>query len=394
MLGIFSSLFLLGSGGIIGCAPEEESEPNLILITADRLPADHLACFGGIDSSGGTTGRNAGESVCRLGEGGTLFGWTMTSSAGTASSAASALTGLPTAVHGVDDSGLSFLSDIHVTVAERLASAGYATAAFVENPTLNRSRRLDQGFDHYDDRATANPDLAARVQRWIASARVPHFVWIQLRNEASLAEIDRLVSRLDAIVGEGSSDTGVLFASLRGEEPGESGIRLETHRVPMIWRVPRNSRIASRPKVSFALASLQDIVPSLLASAKIAPLAANESDPAGMNLDRLEDTAEDRFLLLEGIETGKDVGLASGRTLYVRTRSAFDALGQPVPTTSLALHAPRFLTLPLEFGSDARSARLPAISWREDVLSPDSPVPRLEFHLARRIQGQPAFASE
>jgi hypothetical protein len=394
ILDIAPSVLVVISLGIVGCGPEDAGQPNLILITADHLPANHLACFGELDQAGRRAATNAGESICRLGEGGTLYGWTMTGRAGAASSAASVLTGLPAAIHRVDDSGLSFLSDSHVTIAERLAAAHYATGAFVENPILNRSRRLDQGFDDYDDRLTDDPDLAARVQRWIASARQPHFVWIQLGSSATLPEIDRLVSRLDAVLGKGSADTGVLFASLRGNEPDETGIRLSTHRVPMIWRAPTSSTSAVRPQASFALASLQDILPTLLASAGIAPLPTAESNVIGLDLDQIERAEEDRFFLLEGTKEGRDVGLASGRTLYVRNKSALDASGQPVPTAALTLHAPRFLTLPLESLSETRSARLPTLNWRDDVLSADSPVPRLEFHLSRKIQGRTVSASE
>ena len=394
MVGIAPSLLVLISLGIVGCGSENESEPNLILITADLLPADRLACFAQLDQADQPASTNAGKSICRLGEGGTLFGWTMTGRAGPASSAASVLTGLPPKIHGVDDSGLSFLGDRHITIAEQLSAAGYATAAFVENPILNRSRRLDQGFDHYDDRLTDDPDLAARVQRWIASARQPHFAWIQLGSEATVPEIDRLVSRLDAILGKESAETGVLFAALRGNEPDQLGIRLSTHRIPLIWRAPMNAESAARPKASFALASLQDIAPTLLASARIAPLPTGETNVIGLDLDRIEEAENDRYLLLEGTELGRDVGLASGRTLYVRNKSALDASGQPVPPAALTLHASRFLTLPLESLSNARSARLPAIPWRKDVLSTDSPVPRLEFHLARKIQGRPVSATD
>ena len=92
---------------------------------------------------------------CELGRHGTFFLWATTPSLDEATAAASALTGLPPKRHGVDERGLSFLSDAQETLAERLAQAGYSTAAFVASPRLNRSRRLDQGFDHYADRAEA-----------------------------------------------------------------------------------------------------------------------------------------------------------------------------------------------------------------------------------------------
>ena len=64
-------------------------------------------------------------------------------------------------------------------------------------------------------------------------------------------------------------------------------------------------------------------------------------------------------------------------------------VSEPVPTDELARHAARFAALPAPPGvGDAapRSAALDVSPWREDVLDADSPVPPLEFHLARHLR--------
>ncbi|MEE8167016.1 MAG: sulfatase-like hydrolase/transferase [Myxococcota bacterium] len=383
-IGLWLACF--GGASALGCAGEELSRPNLVLISVDTLAADQLACFGGPGDSG--------QSVCRLAEQGTLFAWTMTPGRGIASSAASVLTGLTEAGHGVDDTGLSFLRDARETLAERLARVGYATAAFVASPRLNRTRRLDQGFDHYDDRFASNLDLPTRVQKWIARSSTAYFVWIHLRGEAGLSDIDRLVARLDGVLQDDARQAGVLFAALRGTDPSQTGIGLSSHRVPMIWRAPATFRSGAPSQVSLALASLLDITPTLTASAGIPGPESGDRPALGHPLDRALGSVEDRFLLLRDSARNGEVGLASGPYLYVRKRSALDTTGRPVPSSALTAQAPRFLTLVSGGAATAGSAGLAHMPWRKDVLSTDSPVPRLEFHLARRLREEAESALE
>jgi len=379
-------LACLGGASAFGCADEELPRPDLVLISVDRLAADQLACFGGPSDSG--------QSICRLAEQGTLFAWTMAPGRGVASSAASVLTGLGEADHGVDDTGLSFLRDARETLAERLGRVGYATAAFVASPRLNRTRRLDQGFDHYDDRFASNLELPTRVQKWIATASTPYFVWIHLRGEAGVSDIDRPLARLDAVLQDDARQAGVLFAALRGADASQTGIELSSHRVPMIWRAPATSRSDSPAQVSQALASLLDIAPTLTASARIPGPESGDTPATGRPLDRAPGSVEDRFLLLRDTAQGGEVGLASGPYLYVRKRSALDTTGRPVPSSALAAQAPRFLTLVSDHAAATESAQLARMRWRKDVLSADSPVPRLEFHLARRLREEAESALE
>jgi hypothetical protein len=368
---------------VIGCTAEERPEANFILITADRISADRLDCFGGP--------LGAGESLCRLGEGGTLSAWAFAGTSDLATNAATLLTGLPPERHGVRTERPTFLADEHVTLAESFSAAGYATAAFVESPALNRSRRLGQGFDHYDDRIFDGSDLAPRIQGWIEKARAPFFMWIQLEEGTRLDEIDRLVARLDAVLASDTPRAGVLFTSLRGATTDASGIGLSTHRVPMIFRASDSPVGSERSAISVDLMTLE-WVESTLSSVYRDPNGKTPEAPAGdgsiaSERERTKGIPEaDRFLLLTGALNDEEVGLVSSDAVYVRNKSALDAIGQPLPSTELGAHQARFILLPHESGLLSGSAVLPDLDWRHDILSADSPVPRLEFHLARRLR--------
>lgn len=415
---------------VAGCAGDRETRPDLVLITVDTLAADRLGCFGG--------DRDEGRSICQLAHRGTRFGWAMVPGRGIASTMASVLTGLVPADHGVDDAGVRFLADAHVTLAEEFAKAGYATAAFVEDPLLNQTRRLDQGFELYaasleSDRSRS--DLPDRVESWIARAAAsrPYFVWIHLSpprkphtnaqrraesaapsplepnttsqqkadHRAEIARVDRALARLESALTDpldrprGGGPPGVLFAALRGDASQPTRVDLASHRVPMIWRKSAKSEAAIPPPEVFALTSLLDIHPTLRAAARLPAVTdsgtrrGDPTAPVGVALDFADTKRGDqRFLLLRAAGVEGDVGIASGRHIYVRKPSEFDAAGSPVPTELLEKHAPRFLTR----STAATWSSLGTTLWRNDVLSSDSPVPRLEFHLARLLRTRPIAA--
>lgn len=451
--------FALGSA----CSGEGPARPDLVLITVDRFATDRLPCFEGET--------DPGDAVCALAEGGTLFAWTAASGAGEAAAAASVLTGLPPELHGVSDDGQSFLRDPNVTIAEELSQAGYATAAFVASPRVNRSRRLDQGFAYYDDRfaspersrlvaGTERAELDAQVRNWFERTAKPRFAWIHLNRDAGRVQLDRLVSRLAEPLKRGATGPGIMFVGLRGERgdseesgnaslssgPGSAAgpssasarasariasarksagifeqIAWRSHRVPLIWRPPAvgDSPAQSIPPVSRALASLYDINPTLRAAAALPSPDTDTADTApntfqasrGRDLSQLiraeirpetgetdpdrgsgpSETAESLgtlpfFVLLEA--AGDQVGLASQDYLYTRQRSPLDGTGRPVPTVWLEVRGAKFSKIEREdplFQGRPRAARLRTGPWRTDVLSSDSPVPQLEFHLARRL---------
>ena len=394
------------------CNDEAPTPPDLVLITVDRLAADRLGCFGGAPAAGG--------SICALGERGTLFAWTTTPGLGEAANAATLLTGLDHVRHGVRDDGHSFLSDPHETVAEALSRTGYATAAFVTSPRLNHSRRLDQGFDLFDDRlALRNAgeggsavDLSGLVQTWIAKAPSPWFVWIHADRDAGLYELDRLLSRLWQTLGDRSDGPGILFVALRGEEEptaevAGTGIGWRTHRIPLIWRPPPRLEGSATPtRVSHRLASLFDVATTLRGVSHVRPRLSDGADPVrpeGRDLRQLAlprpagDSPEERFVLLETSAPNSEVGLATRSHLYRRRSSPLDGSARPVPTDSLRTLQARYASLPRLGPLQSPSPRDAAFSpgaWREDVLSAESPVPRLEFHLARRLARPSAEKAE
>jgi len=104
------------------------------------------------------------------------------------------LTGRLPSQHRVNPLGTSVLGSEQTSVAEVLADAGYDTGAVVSNPVLLASRRLDQGFRHYDDRMTRpeqnRPQLHERTAEattqaaleFIAAAAEPWFLWVHYQD--------------------------------------------------------------------------------------------------------------------------------------------------------------------------------------------------------------------
>ncbi|MEE2675041.1 MAG: sulfatase [Myxococcota bacterium] len=165
------------------CGDSAEPPPNLVLVTVDSLRADFLECYGGK--------AEVGARMCALGREGTRYAWAFAPASSSPSSIASLLTSQYPSTHGVGVSAASFLRDEFITLAEVLGRGGYATAAFVSSPELNRSRNLQQGFDLYDDRMSRTlpaglpwrqaTRLSDAALAWLQEAESPWFVWIHYR---------------------------------------------------------------------------------------------------------------------------------------------------------------------------------------------------------------------
>jgi arylsulfatase A-like enzyme len=178
----FATCLALWLGSGCGGAPS----PNLLLVSIDTLRADRLACYGGP--------AQAGVALCALAEHGTRYAWAFATAPATAPSVASLLTARYPRAHGVGQDAESTLPEEVPTLAERLRAAGYATAAFVSNPVLERGRRLDRGFDvydahlprresnrpHYRERSAGETTDAALA--WLRSAREPWFAWVHYQD--------------------------------------------------------------------------------------------------------------------------------------------------------------------------------------------------------------------
>lgn len=158
---------------------------NVVFVTSDTTRRDALGCYGGFARTPHLEG---------LADRGIVFDNSYSVAFGTTPSHASLLTASPPVLHGVYDNQ-TVLDPESVTLAEVLASEGWATAAFVGARPLARSLGLDRGFDLYDDLFLpgSRPSLGlyarherpgeltvSRFLRWLAGAPEPFFAWLHL----------------------------------------------------------------------------------------------------------------------------------------------------------------------------------------------------------------------
>ena len=116
---------------------------NVLLVSLDTLRADHLGCYG--------YERATSPVIDELAAAGVLFRQHVASAPSTLDSHASLLTSLNPTAHGARVSPPSPLAGEAVTLAERLAGAGFTTAAFTGGGQLDRTFGLAQGFGLYTD---------------------------------------------------------------------------------------------------------------------------------------------------------------------------------------------------------------------------------------------------
>jgi len=152
---------------------------NVLVFSVDTLRADHLGCYG--------YRRDTSPHVDALAKEGVLFERVVAPAPWTLPSYGSFFTGCSPAVHragvntdkeerfGRDEDGskkeLEVLRDDLPTLAEALASKGWATAAFQANSFLRAKNGLARGFDRYvfyQYRSDFGADLALK---WIEGRR-------------------------------------------------------------------------------------------------------------------------------------------------------------------------------------------------------------------------------
>ena len=158
------------------------TRPNLVLITLDTTRADRIGAYG--HAAARTPNLDA------LARRGTRFARCDTAAPVTLPAHATLLTGLFPPRHGVRDNGIFALAPAAETLTERLAAAGYDTAAVVSAVVLARRHGLDQGFARYDDDLGAGYALGTEVAERTADAataaalsalerlRPPFFLWV------------------------------------------------------------------------------------------------------------------------------------------------------------------------------------------------------------------------
>ncbi len=135
--------------------------PNVVIYLVDALRADRLGVYG--------QGRNLSPHLDAFAARATVYERAWAQSSWTRPSVASLFTGLRPEVHGANGR-LDRMGDQAVTLAERFAGAGFATAAVVANPNISAEFGFAQGFESFvllglDERRSSR--IGLEVNRWL-----------------------------------------------------------------------------------------------------------------------------------------------------------------------------------------------------------------------------------
>lgn len=142
-------LCALGAVSLAGCGPESTSfsAPDVVLISVDTLRRDFVGSYGH---------RNPRQSASttpvfdRVASQGARFADAVSTSSWTLPAHMALMTGLPDALHGVNDTSLTVERELTL-LAEVFSQAGYATGGFFSGPNLHPVFGFGQGFDTYVD---------------------------------------------------------------------------------------------------------------------------------------------------------------------------------------------------------------------------------------------------
>ena len=265
----------------------------VVLITLDTTRADHIGAWGWSHAVTPTLDRLASR--------GTRFTRCDTAAATTLPSHTTLMTGLYPPRHGVRDNGTFALATEIETVAERLATGGWDTAAVVGAAVLGRRYGLDQGFRKYADdldlgahsgqtaerSATRVTDVALEL---LASLEAPYFLWVHYFDAhdsyeppAGFAtsgpdpgydgEISFVDHELDRLLAALPTATATVVVGDHGEMLGDHGEA--THGVLLYSGVRRVPLIVAGPGVPSAevdcLVRTADVAPTLLELAGLEP---------------------------------------------------------------------------------------------------------------------------
>ncbi len=165
-------------------AEERPRTQAILLIVLDTLRADHLSLHG--------YARPTSPRLDDFAQRATVYAQAKATSPWTLPSHASLFTGLypfehgartfdPAALEDPDETGnVGCLGAEHLTLAEVLRDAGYATAAIGANEGFLDARfGLDQGFEHYDIRRGRGPELNQRAFLWLVAHKdEPFFLFL------------------------------------------------------------------------------------------------------------------------------------------------------------------------------------------------------------------------
>jgi arylsulfatase A-like enzyme/tetratricopeptide (TPR) repeat protein len=157
--------------------PPGAAKPNVILITIDTLRADHVGCYGAQNVKTPTLDSLARDGV--------VFERAMAQVPLTWPSHTVILTGTYPFQNGAQDFTRPSLNPQVRSVAQAFQKAGFATGAVVSSFVLDRSWRLDRGFDSYDDKLSSaklqKTDSGGMVARRAAESVPRAIAWLKKR---------------------------------------------------------------------------------------------------------------------------------------------------------------------------------------------------------------------
>lgn len=190
-------------------ADAPDGPPSVVFVLIDTLRADYLGTYGFEGDISPSLDRFAEESI--------VFENAFSQAPWTKPAIASLFTSLYPEQHGVIAHGgqyghrgdtsprASALPQKAVTMAERLRRTGYATAAFVANPWIQRPLGFAQGFDVFDAKDTGNQVPASLILEkaalWLArrDREKPFFLYLHLMDVHG--PYDAPQSDYDALLG-------------------------------------------------------------------------------------------------------------------------------------------------------------------------------------------------
>ena len=152
--------------------------PNVILISADTLRADHLGCYG--------YNRNTSPNIDEFSKGDVLFLNAKSNAEWTTPSHLSLFTSLYPSVFEVwrRQANIGVLDSSYLTLAKILKKRGYGTAAFTSGGFVSKDFGFAQGFDVYKDdivfnRArTITPKVFKFGIEWIKEQKDNFFIFL------------------------------------------------------------------------------------------------------------------------------------------------------------------------------------------------------------------------
>lgn len=207
-----------------GCSQSNDTRADIVFVVLDTVRADHCSDWG--------YGHNTTPHLDAFLEIATQYRYAQSTSSWTLPSHASMFTGLQPFEHGahvfgfIDKSGQLQvheppLAEEHVTLAERLREAGYATGAFCANLAYLAPRNnLQQGFDTWynpDHPGEPGKNIVEGALEWYGKhGDKPRFLFVNLID----AHRPYNLGEVDSLYGEDVSTDATLLDTFREQVMG------------------------------------------------------------------------------------------------------------------------------------------------------------------------------